>query len=138
MLVVSSLREDYNGLKSTITACQLPAAFSELHAHLSNHNYMLGKTRASNPSIAHAFTTTTGTIGSSLGPSPTTPLQQPQLSAVQQQLAALGFQIVSIASPGSQAFYGYRQPMNNNSGNRRCEISCGNNNRGRGDTSQFS
>ncbi|GJR86798.1 nucleotide-binding alpha-beta plait domain-containing protein [Tanacetum coccineum] len=34
MLVVSGLREEYNGLKTTITARQSPTAFSELHALL--------------------------------------------------------------------------------------------------------
>ncbi|GKF13343.1 nucleotide-binding alpha-beta plait domain-containing protein, partial [Tanacetum coccineum] len=45
MLVVSGLREEYNGLKTTITTRQSPTAFSELHALLSNHDYMLKKTR---------------------------------------------------------------------------------------------
>ncbi|GJW34628.1 putative ribonuclease H-like domain-containing protein [Tanacetum coccineum] len=45
MLVVSGLREEYNGLKTIITARQSPTAFSELHALLSDHDYMLGKTR---------------------------------------------------------------------------------------------
>ncbi|GJV98077.1 putative RNA-directed DNA polymerase [Tanacetum coccineum] len=45
MLVVSGLREEYNGLKTTITARQSPTAFSELHALLSDHDYMLEKTR---------------------------------------------------------------------------------------------
>nr|GFB05235.1 nucleotide-binding, alpha-beta plait [Tanacetum cinerariifolium] len=45
MLVVSGLREEYNGLKITITAHQSPTAFSELYALLSDHDYMLGKTR---------------------------------------------------------------------------------------------
>ncbi|GJR94174.1 integrase [Tanacetum coccineum] len=45
MLVVSGLREEYNGLKTTITARQSPTAFSKLHALLSDHDYMLGKTR---------------------------------------------------------------------------------------------
>ncbi|GKD05950.1 hypothetical protein Tco_1180924 [Tanacetum coccineum] len=45
MLVVSGLREEYNGLKTTITARQSPVAFSELHALLSDHDYMLEKTR---------------------------------------------------------------------------------------------
>ncbi|GJZ34668.1 retrotransposon protein, putative, ty1-copia subclass [Tanacetum coccineum] len=44
MLVVSGLREEYNGLKITITARQSPTAFSELHALLSDHDYMFGKT----------------------------------------------------------------------------------------------
>ncbi|GJS57771.1 putative RNA-directed DNA polymerase [Tanacetum coccineum] len=45
MLVISGLREEYNGLKTIITARQSPTAFSELHALLSDHDYMLGKTR---------------------------------------------------------------------------------------------
>nr|GEY28459.1 hypothetical protein [Tanacetum cinerariifolium] len=45
MLVVSGLREEYNGLKTTITALQSPTAFSDLHALLSDHDHMLGKTR---------------------------------------------------------------------------------------------
>ncbi|GKE47858.1 nucleotide-binding alpha-beta plait domain-containing protein, partial [Tanacetum coccineum] len=46
MLAVSGLRKEYNGLKTTITARQSPTAFSELYALLSDHDYMLGKTRA--------------------------------------------------------------------------------------------
>ncbi|GJZ48293.1 retrovirus-related pol polyprotein from transposon TNT 1-94 [Tanacetum coccineum] len=43
MLVISSLCEEYNGLKTTITTRQSPTAFSELHALLSDHDYMLEK-----------------------------------------------------------------------------------------------
>nr|GEY62099.1 putative ribonuclease H-like domain-containing protein [Tanacetum cinerariifolium] len=45
MLVVSGLCEEYNGLKTTITGRQSPTSFSELHALLSDHDYMLGKTQ---------------------------------------------------------------------------------------------
>ncbi|GJR37133.1 tryptophan synthase beta chain 1 [Tanacetum coccineum] len=45
ILVVSGLREEYNGLKTTITSRQSPTAFSELHALLSDHDYMLRQTR---------------------------------------------------------------------------------------------
>ncbi|GKD09050.1 nucleotide-binding alpha-beta plait domain-containing protein [Tanacetum coccineum] len=55
MLVVSGICEEYNGLKTTITARQSPTAFSELHALLSDHDYMLGKTRAPAPSITSSF-----------------------------------------------------------------------------------
>ncbi|GJV73098.1 tryptophan synthase beta chain 1 [Tanacetum coccineum] len=44
MFVVSGLREEYNALKTTIIARQSPTAFSEHHALLSDHDYMLGKT----------------------------------------------------------------------------------------------
>ncbi|GKD55755.1 hypothetical protein Tco_1289142 [Tanacetum coccineum] len=49
------LREEYNGIKTTITAHQSPTAFSELHALLSDHDYMLGKTLAPTPSITSSF-----------------------------------------------------------------------------------
>ncbi|GKB73893.1 nucleotide-binding alpha-beta plait domain-containing protein [Tanacetum coccineum] len=55
MLVVSGLREEYNGLKTTITARQSPTAFSELHALLNDHDYMLGKTRTPASSITSSF-----------------------------------------------------------------------------------
>jgi len=60
MLVVSGLREEYNGLKSIITARKFPTAFTELHALLSDHDYMLGKTRVSGQSISQVFTATIG------------------------------------------------------------------------------
>nr|GEV92062.1 WAS/WASL-interacting protein family member 1-like [Tanacetum cinerariifolium] len=41
MLAVSGLREEYNGLKTTITARQSPTAFSELHALLKAHQAQL-------------------------------------------------------------------------------------------------
>nr|GEV53509.1 nucleotide-binding, alpha-beta plait [Tanacetum cinerariifolium] len=47
MLVVSGLHKEYNGLKTIITTSQSLTAFSELHALLSDHDYMLGKTYTS-------------------------------------------------------------------------------------------
>nr|GEU43666.1 pleiotropic drug resistance protein 1-like [Tanacetum cinerariifolium] len=55
MLAVSGLREEYYGLKTAITARESPTAFSELHALLSHHDYMLGNTRAPVPSITSSF-----------------------------------------------------------------------------------
>ncbi|GJS32128.1 nucleotide-binding alpha-beta plait domain-containing protein [Tanacetum coccineum] len=55
MLVVLGLREEYNGLKTTITARQSLTAFSKLHALLSDHDYMLGKTHAPALSITPSF-----------------------------------------------------------------------------------
>nr|GEX21138.1 retrotransposon protein, putative, Ty1-copia subclass [Tanacetum cinerariifolium] len=55
MLVVSGLREEYNGLKTIIISRQSLTAFSELHALLSDHDYMLEKTRAPAPSIPSSF-----------------------------------------------------------------------------------
>nr|GEV57586.1 integrase, catalytic core [Tanacetum cinerariifolium] len=133
MLAVLGLREEYNGLKTTITARQSPTAFSELHALLSDHDYMLGKTRAPAPSITLSFA-----ANYALG-SPSMPeARQAQLSELTSQLSALGFQVSPIAPYGLQAFYDVR-PLNNmnnnNRGNR--NNSCGNNNRGRGNGCQF-
>nr|GEW83223.1 hypothetical protein [Tanacetum cinerariifolium] len=113
MLVVSSLRKEYNGLKATITARQSPTAFSELHALLSDHDYMLGKTRAPTPSITLSFSANYA-VGSPMSP---------------------------IAPSSPQAFYGARPSNNNknnnnnNRGNR--NNSRGNNNRGRDNGRQF-
>ena len=143
MLVVSGLREEYNGLKSTITARQSPTAFSELHSLLSDHDYMLGKTRAPAPSITPSFTANYA-VGSSSIPEP----RQAQLSELAAQLSALGFQVSPIAPSGPQAFYGARSSNNNNNrsnnnnrGNNnnsnRNNSRGNNNNRGRGNGRQF-
>nr|GEX97974.1 heat shock chaperonin-binding [Tanacetum cinerariifolium] len=55
MLDVLGLREEYNGLKTTITVRQSSTAFSELHALLSDHDYMLEKTHVPAPSITSSF-----------------------------------------------------------------------------------
>nr|GEZ23521.1 nucleotide-binding, alpha-beta plait [Tanacetum cinerariifolium] len=101
MLDVSSLREEYNGLKTTIIACQSPNAFSELHALLSDHDYMLEKTREPAPSITSSFATNYA-VGSPSMPE----AHQAQLSKLTTQSSALGFQVSPIAPSGPQAFYG--------------------------------
>ncbi|GJT90237.1 hypothetical protein Tco_1079082 [Tanacetum coccineum] len=86
MLDVSGLREEYNGLKTIITSCQSPTAFIELHALLSDHDYMLGKTRAPAPSITSSFA-----ANYALG-SPSMPeARQAQLTNFTTQLSAFGF-----------------------------------------------
>ncbi|GKC84607.1 nucleotide-binding alpha-beta plait domain-containing protein [Tanacetum coccineum] len=131
MLVVSGLREEYNGLKTTITARQSPTAFSELHALLSDHDYMLGKTHALAPSITSSFAANYA-VGSPSMPE----ARQAQLSDLTAQLSDLGFQVSPIAPSGPQAFYGVRPSNNNrnnnnnNSGNRNNSRG-NNNNRGR-------
>ncbi|GKE07761.1 nucleotide-binding alpha-beta plait domain-containing protein [Tanacetum coccineum] len=137
MLVVSGLREEYNGLKTTITTRQSPTAFSELHALLSDHNYMLGKTHASAPSITPSFAANNA-VGS---PSMTEP-RQAQILKLAAQLSALGFHVSPIAPSGPQAFYGARpnninrSNNNNNRGNRNNSRD-NNNNRGRSNGRQF-
>nr|GEV67948.1 hypothetical protein [Tanacetum cinerariifolium] len=56
MLTVSGFREEYYRFKTTITARQTPTAFNELHALLSDHDYMLGKTCAPASSVTSSFT----------------------------------------------------------------------------------
>nr|GEY67747.1 hypothetical protein [Tanacetum cinerariifolium] len=113
MLVVLGLREEYDGLKTTITACQSPTAFRELYALLSDHDYMLGKTRAPAPSITSSFAATTH---------------------------AIGFQVSPIAPSGPQSFNGVhpsnnnRNNNNNNNNRDNRNNSRGNNNRGRGNS----
>ncbi|GJZ51573.1 calcineurin B-like protein 4, partial [Tanacetum coccineum] len=87
MLAVSGLHEEYNGLKTTITSRQIPTTFSELHALLSDHDYMLGKTRAPAPSITSSFAANYA-VGSPSMPE----ARQAQLSELTAQLSALGFQ----------------------------------------------
>ncbi|GJT80018.1 nucleotide-binding alpha-beta plait domain-containing protein [Tanacetum coccineum] len=48
---LNRLREEYNSLKTTITARQSPTVFNELHVIFSDHDYMLGKTRAPAPAL---------------------------------------------------------------------------------------
>ncbi|GJS78280.1 hypothetical protein Tco_0728161 [Tanacetum coccineum] len=119
MLAVSSLREEYNGLKTTITARQSPTAFSELHALLSDHDYMLGKTHALAPSITSSFAANYA-VGSPSMPEALSP----------------------IAPSGPQAFHGVRPSnnhMNNNNNNRgnRNNSRGNNNNLGCGNGRQF-
>nr|GEV62103.1 integrase, catalytic core [Tanacetum cinerariifolium] len=116
MLAISGLYEEYNGFKTTITARQSPTAFSELHALLSDHDYMHRKTRALAPSITSSFVANYA-VGSPSMPK----ARHAQLLEFAAQLSALGFQVSPIAPSGPQAFYGAR-PSNNNRSN--------NNNRG--------
>nr|GEV39508.1 aluminum-activated malate transporter 13-like [Tanacetum cinerariifolium] len=135
MLAVSGLREEYNGLKTTITSRQSPTAFSELHALLSNHDYMLGKTCVPAPSFTLSFATNYA-VGSQSMPE----ARQAQLSKLTAQLSALGFQVSPIAPSGPRAFDGVRPSnnRNNNNNNRgNCNNFRGNNNQGHGNGRQF-
>nr|GEY72245.1 nucleotide-binding, alpha-beta plait [Tanacetum cinerariifolium] len=119
-----------NDLKTTITAFQSPTAFSELHALLSDHVYIVGKTRAPAPSITSSFS-----ANYAVGSQSMLEARQAQLSELTAQLSALRFQVSPIAPSGPQAFYGVspsnnRNNNNNNCGN--CNNSRGNNNRDTG------
>ncbi|GKA83614.1 putative RNA-directed DNA polymerase [Tanacetum coccineum] len=134
MLVVLGYREEYIDLKTTLTARQSPTAFSELHALLSDHDYMLGKTRARAPSITSSFA-----VNYAVGSPSMLEARQAQLLELTAQLSALGFQVSPITPSGPQAFYGARSNNNNNNNrsnnnNNRGNYnnSRGNNNRGRG------
>ncbi|GJR60154.1 nucleotide-binding alpha-beta plait domain-containing protein [Tanacetum coccineum] len=126
MLVVSGLCEEYNGLKTTITARQSPTAFSKLHALLSDHDYMLGKTRAPASSITSSFAANYA-VGSPSMPE----ARQAQLSELTAQLSALVFQVSPIIPSGPQAFYGARSNNNNNRSNNNNNRGNRNNSRGK-------
>lgn len=102
MLVMSGLREAYNGLKSTILTRKTPTTFSKLHGLLSDHDYMV---RKSTPEVSpvQAFTATTTsrnitTLPVSLTSSPD------QLQALQQLLSQLGVQLQPTNNQSAQAF----------------------------------
>ncbi|GJZ06577.1 nucleotide-binding alpha-beta plait domain-containing protein [Tanacetum coccineum] len=137
MVVVLGLREEYNGLKTTITSLQSPTAFSELHVLLSDHDYMLGKTRAPALSITSSFAANYA-VGSPSMPE----ARQAQFLELTTQLSALGFQVSPIVPSGPQAFYGVHPSNNNrNNNNNKCgnrnNSHGNNNNRGRGNGRQF-
>ncbi|GKF99575.1 hypothetical protein Tco_0301266, partial [Tanacetum coccineum] len=114
---------------------------SELHALLSDHNYILEKDRAP----ATPNTSSFATKCASGSPSITEPCQA-QFLELDAKSSGLGFQVSPIAPSSSQASYGAR-PSNNNSSNnmrnnnnhRNHNNSRGNNNnnRGRGNGRQF-
>ncbi|XP_076930779.1 uncharacterized protein LOC143595714 [Bidens hawaiensis] len=60
MLVISCLREEYNGLKSTLLARSPPIVFNELHGHLSDHDFLFHKNIPAPTMVPQAFTTSTG------------------------------------------------------------------------------
>nr|GEU49447.1 hypothetical protein [Tanacetum cinerariifolium] len=134
---LNRLREEYNGLKTTITARQSPTAFSKIYALLSYHDYMLEKTHAAAPSVTLSFS-----VNYAVG-SPSMPVaRRAQLLELTAQLSAFGFQVSPIAPSGPQAFYGVRPSNNNrinNNNNRdnRNNSRGNNNNQGHGNGRQF-
>ncbi|GKD45355.1 hypothetical protein Tco_1270000 [Tanacetum coccineum] len=111
MLAVSSLREEYNGLKTTITARQSLTAFSELHALLSSPSMPEARQAQLSELVAQL-----SVLGFQVSP-----------------IAPSGSQAFYGARPSNN---NNRSNNNNNRSNR--NNSCGNNNnRGRGNGHQF-
>ncbi|KAK9057449.1 hypothetical protein SSX86_022284 [Deinandra increscens subsp. villosa] len=104
MLVISGLREEYNGLKTTALSRQL--AFNELHALVADHEFMLKKHTPVVPP-AQAFLTKASTPSAAAPGSSALPPNEAVL-AVQQLASQLGLQ-VQIQQP-PQAFYAAQQP----------------------------
>jgi hypothetical protein len=109
MLVISGLRDDYQGVKTTALSRQL--VFNELHALLSYHEYMLKKsmpvvspTRAFLASVKPAPNSTSGT------PAPSADVIQ----VVHNLAAQLGIQVQIPSQP--QSFYTNRGSTNSNRG----------------------
>ncbi|KAD7117701.1 hypothetical protein E3N88_04969 [Mikania micrantha] len=88
MLVISGLRDEYNGLKSTLIARQVPTAFAELNGLLSDHDYMI---KQSVPVVQQpqAFA---AAAGNSIQTASSGSSQQNPLQALQQLASQLGFQ----------------------------------------------
>ncbi|KAJ9561084.1 hypothetical protein OSB04_006244 [Centaurea solstitialis] len=120
MLVISGLREEYHGLKTTALTRQL--AFNELHAFFADHDYMLQKISTA----IHPTQAFTAALKSSLTTISAAPPSDAAVQAVQQLAAQLGLQLQPSSHPASQpsAFYTNRSVTNRN--NRQ------HNNRGRG------
>lgn len=137
MLAVSGLREEYNSLKSTITARQCPTAFTELHALLSDHDFMIEKSRTPTTPVVHAFHTTTTD-----STTPSASALATQLGSITAALNSLGFNIVPNTSFGSplpspQAYFGSKNNNRGNNSRGRRGSSRQNTTRGRSDR-QFS
>nr|KAJ0196909.1 hypothetical protein LSAT_V11C700345740 [Lactuca sativa] len=92
LFVISGLHEEYNGLKSTLLARHPPITFIELHAFLSDHDYMINKNIPDVPtSQPHVFTASTET------PSPNISNLHSQLQFLHNMASQLGFQLNPIA-----------------------------------------
>ncbi|KAM0001405.1 putative RNA-directed DNA polymerase [Helianthus debilis subsp. tardiflorus] len=130
MLVLSGLREEYNGLKTNLLTRSPPVVFNELHGLLTDHDYMLNRTNRSAPQV---FTASTADLTSKPNA-----LQLSQVQTLQHLASQLGYQLQPIVSPTPQpqAFFANR-PSSNYRGNRRGNSrggSRGNYNRNREDT----
>lgn len=138
MLVISGLREEYNGLKSTLLGRQFPTAFAELHGLLSDHDYMIKKS-ATDISPTQAFTAVTNSrVSPVIGGTSSTP-QPDQLQAIQQLLSQLGLQIQTSNAQPAQAFYTNRSGNNRGRGrdSRRGRGNYNSRNQGGGNRNQF-
>ena len=133
MLVLSGLREEYNGLKSTIIARHHPTVFSELQGLLADHDYMVRKpTPAVSP--IQAFT-----AAASNHQQQSTSLSPATIQTLQNMLSQLGVQTQQTNNTSPQAFYTNRNNYNRGRGsaNRRGRGNFHHNERG-GNRSQFS
>lgn len=87
MLVIAGLREEYNSLKSTLLARQVPTAFNVSHGLLSDHDFMI---KQSVPVVPSPQAFTTNTIGMSFL---TGSSQQDLVQALNQLASQLGFSL---------------------------------------------
>ncbi|KAK1424826.1 hypothetical protein QVD17_20164 [Tagetes erecta] len=136
LLVISGLRDEYNGLKSTLLARQHPTVFSELYGLLADHDYMIKKTIPDVPPVQAFTAAITGQ-----NPTNTSTNSQPDaIQAVQQLVTQLGLQLQPNTSQAPQAFYTNRSTYTRGRGqsNRRGRSNYSNNrNPGRGNRTQF-
>ncbi|KAJ0610987.1 putative RNA-directed DNA polymerase [Helianthus annuus] len=91
MLVVSGLREEYNGVKQILFSRDYTAVFTELPALLADHEYMIKKPISDVPPV-HAFTAHT---------TPSSSIPDETLQSLQQLVTKLGFQLQPQSSSSS-------------------------------------
>ena len=118
MLVVTGLRDEYDGFKSQIVGRQFPTAFNDLHALLADHEYMIKKPQAA---ATQAFA---ATVPSANTTAATPSLPPDTVTALQQLMSQLGLQVPQPSSQFTQT-----QPQANYASRGRGRSSSG---RGRG------
>ncbi|KAD4889373.1 hypothetical protein E3N88_21446 [Mikania micrantha] len=115
MLTIAGLREEYYGLKSTLLTRTPPVTFGELHALISDHDYMITKLLPTQSATSQALLAT-------VQPQSTQPnLQslQNQLNNLQLLATQLGQQLnptASASSPLPQAYFAPRSSNPNRGG----------------------
>ncbi|KAD7480518.1 hypothetical protein E3N88_03654 [Mikania micrantha] len=106
LLVIAGLRDEYHSLKGNIVSRQQPPSFNELHALLSDHDFLVRKPPAIMPPT-QAYSAVT----SPTPQQPSSQLSHPTIQALQQLLTQLNIS-PSQPAPSPQAYY------SNRSGNR--------------------
>ncbi|KAJ0612890.1 putative RNA-directed DNA polymerase [Helianthus annuus] len=123
MVVISGLREEYNGLKPSLLGRIPPVQFNEILGLVHDYEYMIKKSLPAVPT-AQAFTAVTSPQPALSATSVTAGQQPDALQALQQLATQLGFNL-QPNTPSNQAFFASRSQNSRGRG-------FNNNRRGRG------